>query len=323
MTERAIVIAHRGASGYLPEHTLVGKALAYGFGADYLEQDVVATRDAELVVLHDLHLDDVSDVAQRFPGRHRKDGLHYAIDFELAELEQLILFERRASGTSKAKYADRFPADIGVARIATLDDELHLIQGLNQSTGRAVGIYSEIKHPRWHREQGVDLTRLLLAKLRDFGYSQPEHSAFVQCFDASELVRVRDDLGCGLRLIQLVDNEPAFADLLTPAGLARVARYAFGLGPNHRQLVTEVAGQPSITTLTTAAREIGLRLHPYTFRREELPGYATTLEQLLEVFLDKARVDGVFCDFPDVAVRVRDRLALPMNQAPRGRNEAQ
>ncbi len=87
MTERAIVIAHRGASGYLPEHTLVGKALAYGLGADYLEQDVVATRDAQLVVLHDLHLDDVSDVAQRFPGRHRDDGLHYVIDFDLAELQ--------------------------------------------------------------------------------------------------------------------------------------------------------------------------------------------------------------------------------------------
>src|SRR5206468_1815389 len=119
MTERAIVIAHRGASGYLPEHTLVGKALAYGLGADYLEQDVVATRDAELVVLHDLHLDDVSDVAQRFPGRQRGDGLHYAIDFDLAEIQRLTLFERRTAGARTAKYPGRFPADIGVARIAT------------------------------------------------------------------------------------------------------------------------------------------------------------------------------------------------------------
>ncbi|MEO8465253.1 MAG: glycerophosphodiester phosphodiesterase [Gammaproteobacteria bacterium] len=308
MTERAIVIAHRGASGYLPEHTLVGKALAYGLGADYLEQDVVATRDAELVVLHDLHLDEVSDVAQRFPGRHRKDGLHYAIDFDLAELQHLTVFERRAPGTSTAKYPDRFPAGIGVARIATLDDELRLIQGLNQSTGRSVGVYSEIKDPQWHLEHGVDLTRLLLAKLRAFGYFQPEHTAFVQCFDANELRRVRDDLGCGLRLIQLVEDEPAFTELLTPAGLAGVARYAFGLGPSHRQLVADEGGRPHITSLTTRAREVGLRLHPYTFRREELPGYATSLEHLLEVFLGHARVDGVFCDFPDVAARVRDRL---------------
>ena len=308
MTERAIVIAHRGASGYLPEHTLVGKALAYGLGADYLEQDVIATRDAELVVLHDLHLDDVSDVAQRFPGRHRSDGLHYAIDFDLVELQQLTLFERRTPGASTAKYPGRFPAGVGVARIATLDDELSLIRGLNQSTGRAVGIYSEIKHPQWHREQGVDLSGLLLAKLRAFGYSRPEHAAFVQCFDSNELLRVRDELGCGLRLIQLVGSEPTYAELLTPAGLARVARYAFGLGPNHRQLVADEGGRPKITELTIRAGELGLRLHPYTFRREELPGYATTLEQLLAVFLGQARVDGVFCDFPDVAVRVRDSI---------------
>jgi glycerophosphoryl diester phosphodiesterase len=308
MTERAIVIAHRGASGYLPEHTLVGKALAYGLGADYLEQDVVATRDAALVVLHDLHLDDVSDVAQRFPGRHRSDGLHYVIDFDLAELQQLTLFERRTSGTGTAKYPGRFPAGIGVARIATLDDELRLIQGLNRSTGRGVGVYSEIKHPRWHREHGIDLSSLLLSKLHAFGYSRPEHAAFVQCFDANELLRVHNELGCRLRLIQLVDGEPAYADLLTPAGLAGVARYAFGLGPSHRQLVADEGGRPKITALTTRAQKLGLRLHPYTFRREDLPGYAATLEQLLEVFLLQARVDGVFCDFPDVAVRVRDRM---------------
>ncbi len=323
LTERAIVIAHRGASGYLPEHTLVGKALAYGLGADYLEQDVVATRDAELIVLHDLHLDDVSDVAQRFSGRHRSDGLHYAIDFDLAELRQLTLFERRTPGAGTAKYPRRFPAGIGVARIATLDEELRLIQGLNQSTGRAVGIYSEIKDPRWHREQGVDLTRLVLAKLRVFGYTRPEHAAFVQCFDANELLRVHDELGCELRLIQLVGTEPAYAELLTPAGLTRVARYAFGLGPSHRQLVADNDGRPGITMLTTHARELGLRLHPYTFRREDLPRYVTTLEQLLEVFLGQARVDGVFCDFPDVAVRVRDSLRGLMNLAPSGGNKAQ
>jgi glycerophosphoryl diester phosphodiesterase len=308
MTERAIVIAHRGASGYLPEHTLVGKALAYGLGADYLEQDVVATRDAELVVLHDLYLDDVSDVAQRFPGRQRSDGLHYAIDFDLAEIQRLTLFERRTAGARTAKYPGRFPADIGVARIATLDDELRLIHGLNQSTGRAVGVYSEIKSPRWHREHGIDLASLLLAKLQAFGYSQSDHAAFVQCFDASELRRVSDDLGSGLRLIQLVGSEPEYAELLTPAGLARVAGYAFGLGPNHTQLVADEGGRPRVTPLTTRAQELGLQLHPYTFRREELPDYATTLEQLLEIFLVQARVDGVFCDFPDVAARVRDNI---------------
>src|ERR671913_1263146 len=109
-----IVIAHRGASGYLPEHTLAGKALAYGLGADFLEQDVVATRDSQLVVLHDIYLDDVTDVAVRFPGRHREDGRHYVVDFDLAELQTLTVFERRAPGSSAAKFPSRFPADIGL-----------------------------------------------------------------------------------------------------------------------------------------------------------------------------------------------------------------
>ena len=306
MTERAIVIAHRGASGYLPEHTLVGKALAYGLGADYLEQDVVATRDAQLVVLHDLHLDDISDVAERYPGRHRNDGLHYAVDFDLAELAQLTLSERRQPGRSVAKYPSRFPVGTGVARITTLDEELRLIQGLNRSTGRTVGIYPEIKHPGWHREHGIDLSRLLLDRLESFGYTQHQHAAFVQCFDSSELVRVREELGCELSLIQLVGSEAEYEPLLTPAGLAEVARYADGLGPAYRQLVADERGHPRTTALTNHAKELGLKLHPYTFRREDLPSYATTLEQLLEVFLGQAGVDGVFCDFPDVAVRVRD-----------------
>jgi glycerophosphoryl diester phosphodiesterase len=306
MSERAIVIAHRGASGYLPEHTLVGKALAYGQGADYLEQDVIATRDAELVVLHDLYLDDVSDVATRFPDRHRSDGRHYAIDFDLAELRQLTLFERCAPGTRTAKYPRRFPVGIGIARIATLDEELRLIQGLNRSSGRTVGVYPEIKEPGWHRDHGVDLARLLVAKLKDFGYSRPDHAAFVQCFDARELARVKEELGCGLKLIQLVGPEQEHAALLTRAGLERLAGYAYGLGSSYGQLVEEEGGARRVTELARAARDLGLRLHAYTFRREGLPPYVETLEQLLDVFFRDVGVDGVFCDYPDVAVHARD-----------------
>jgi glycerophosphoryl diester phosphodiesterase len=309
MTERAIVIAHRGASGYLPEHTLLAKALAYGQGADYLEQDVVATRDAELVVLHDLYLDDVSDVADRFPGRQRDDGRHYVIDFDLTELRQLTLFERRAPGKPSAKYPRRFPADVGVARIAALDEELRLIQGLNKSTGRRVGIYPEVKDPVWHRDHGIDLSGLLLTKLQTFGYSEPNDRAFVQCFDGNELQRIKSELRCRLKLIQLVGADPAYDGMLTRAGLERIAGYAHGVGPSYGQLVTQQSGALRPTALTENARALGLRLHPYTFRAEELPSYASTLERLLEVFFTQVRVDGVFCDYPDVAVRVRDALA--------------
>ncbi len=307
MTPQPIVIAHRGASGYLPEHTLAAKALAHGMGADFLEQDVVATRDSQLVVLHDLYLDDVSDVARRFPGRRRGDGRHYVVDFDLAELRTLTIFERRAPGTTVAKYASRFPADVGLFGVATLEEELRLVRGLNRSTGRSAGVYPEIKEPSWHRRHGIDLARLLVAELRAFGYSNAEDAAFVQCFDTAELARLKYELGCQLRLIQLVGPDAEYADLLTPTGLRGVASYAHGLGPRYSQLVEEDGPRrPAPSALTRLAHDAGLRLHAYTFRGDDLPAYARTLEELLEFFIVKVSVDGVFCDHPDVAVRVRD-----------------
>jgi glycerophosphoryl diester phosphodiesterase len=307
MTPQPIVIAHRGASGYLPEHTLAAKALAHGLGADFLEQDVVATRDSKLVVLHDLYLDDVSDVARRFPGRHRDDGRHYVVDFDLAELRMLTIFERRAPGTSTAKYPTRFPVATGLFGVATLEEELQLIQGLNRSTGRIAGVYPEIKDPSWHRAHGIDLAELLLAELRTFGYSSAEDPVFVQCFDAAELTRLKHELGCGLRLIQLVGPEPDYGALLTTTGLRSVSAYACGLGPHYSQLVEEEGTRrPRRADLALGARDAGLALHAYTFRRDVLPAYARTLEELLELFWIEIGVDGVFCDHPDVAVRVRD-----------------
>jgi glycerophosphoryl diester phosphodiesterase len=309
MTATPLVIAHRGASGYLPEHTLAGKALAYGLGADYLEQDVVATRDSKLVVLHDLYLDDVTDVARRFPGRNRDDGRHYVIDFDLAELRALTVFERKAPGAASAKYAERFPVDTGLFGVATLEEELRLIRGLNRSMQRTVGIYPEIKEPIWHRKHGVDLARMLLDELHGFGYSRAEDPVFVQCFDPAELARVKDELGSQLRLIQLAGTGAEYASLLTAPGLRRVASYAHGLGPHYSQLIEEQGrARPNVAPLARVARDAGLQLHAYTFRRDDLPAYAHTLEDLLELFTVDVEVDAVFCDHPDVAVRVRDEL---------------
>jgi glycerophosphoryl diester phosphodiesterase len=310
MSDAPIVIAHRGASGYLPEHTLEAKALAYGLGADYLEQDVVATRDAQLVVLHDLHLDDVTDVASRFPGRQRADGRHYAIDFDLAELQQLAVSERRNPGSRSARFPERFPTDAALFRISTLDQELALIEGLNKSMRRTIGIYPEIKDPRWHHEHGVDLAGRLLAVLAAHGYSNPGSAAYVQCFDADELRRVREDLGCRLKLVQLVGEAPEYASLLTAEGLVRVAGYADAFGPSYKQLVsTTDSSTLRKSPLVDAAKRAGLKLHPYTFRRDDLPEFATDLESLLHAFFTEIGVDGLFCDQPDIAVRVRDRVA--------------
>jgi glycerophosphoryl diester phosphodiesterase len=307
MIARPLVIAHRGASGYLPEHTLESKVLAFALGADFVEQDVVATRDGALVVLHDLYLDDVTDVALRFPDRRRADGRHYVVDFDLEELRTLRIAERRAPGSFLAKYPQRFPADVSILRIATLDEELALVKGLNKTLHRSVGIYPEIKHPQWHREQGIDLAAAILDTLTAHGYASADDAVFVQCFDAVELARVRRELGSALKLVQLVGPEADYAGLLTEEGVERVASYANALGPHYSQLVRGASGnQPS--ALVALARAHALDLHPYTFRRDDLPDYATSLEQLLETFFVDIGVDGVFCDHPDVAVCMRDSL---------------
>lgn len=301
------VIAHRGASGYLPEHTREAKMLAYGQGADYLEQDVVATSDGRLVVLHDVCLDDVTDVARRFPGRRREDGRFYVIDFTLDELETLRIVERRRPGSDERVFPGRF-ADDGVEfRVVTFDEELRLVRALNATTGRTVGVYPEIKAPAFHREHGIDLAARVLETLERHGYARPEDAVVVQCFDADELKRCRHELGTRLKLAQLTEEASA-----GPVDFADVARYAEIWAPHYSALldVAGSAGSDVEIRVSERAREAtraGLELHPYTFRADAVPAYFADLEQQLEFFYAEVGVDAVFCDHPDVAVGVRAR----------------
>lgn len=154
--EKKIVIAHRGASGYLPEHTLSAKAMAYAQGADFLEQDLVMTKDDQLVVLHDHYLDRVTNVAERYPDRARKDGRYYAIDFTLAEIKSLKFTEGFSikNGQKVQTFPGRFPMGKADFRVHTFAEEIEFIQGLNHSTGKNIGIYTEIKAPWFHRRKG-------------------------------------------------------------------------------------------------------------------------------------------------------------------------
>src|SRR5204862_6275616 len=147
-------------------------------------------------------------------------GRHYAIDFDLVELRQLAVSERRRSGSRGARFPARFPPETAIFRIATLEEELALIAGLNRSMGRSVGIYPEIKDPQWHREQGNDLARLLLDKLYAHGYRDAGAAAFVQCIDAGELRRVREEPACQPKLVQLVSAAAEPAELVQRQGRA-------------------------------------------------------------------------------------------------------
>ena len=312
-----IVIAHRGASGYLPEHTLEAKALAHGMGADFLEQDVVLSGDAVPLVLHDLTLDAVTDVATRYPGRARADGHWYAIDFAWEELGGLRLRERLDPRTGRPAFPGRFPiGDPGGQspfRLHTLDTELTLIRGLNRSTGREAGIYLELKEPAWHEHQGQDLATAVLDVLGRHGYLKAGEPVYIQCFDPEQLERLHR-LVPQIPLIQLI-GEPSwwprppadFATMRATAGLDRVSRYAAGIGPwiGHLLAGTDPGGRPRCTDLVDQAHQAGLRVHPYTLRRDLLPPGFATFDSALGYLLDLG-IDGIFTDFPDLAVRCRD-----------------
>lgn len=307
---RPVVIAHRGASGYLPEHTLAAAAYAHALGADYIEQDLVMSRDDVLVVLHDVHLEMTTNVAAIFPDRARADGRYYAIDFDWSELQQLRANERINVETGQRVYPDRFPIQPGPFRLCRLEEQITLIQGLNQSTERNVGIYPEIKSPSWHAEEGKDLSAALMPVLERFGYLKPGAPIFVQCFEASELKRLRSKFKTNLPLIQLIGLDSwnhANADydsMLTAAGLKQIATYAQGIGPHLNQILasTTPTGTPILTPLVAQAHRAGLLVHPYTFRTDELPEDVPDFDALVKVFIDTVAVDGLFTDHPDQIV---------------------
>ncbi|MEM8499178.1 MAG: glycerophosphodiester phosphodiesterase [Pseudomonadota bacterium] len=331
--DNKIVIAHRGASGYLPEHTLAAKAAAHVMGADYIEQDVVMTKDDHLVVLHDPYLDRVTDVMERFPDRARDiSGIKrwLAIDFTLAEIKSLSAsqgfhFEGNDRENPISNYPNRFPIFKSGFTVPTLSEEIELIQGMNHSTGKNVGIYVEIKAPWLHLMQGKDISRAVLHTLKEYGYTTKSDRAYVQCFDAEEVRRIHDELypelGVDLKLIQLIAPknwgetlrmrdgkwQPYNNDwLFKPGAMKSLVRYADGIGPWKSLLVAEHSSQDKMvfTSMLNDAHAAGLQVHPFTFRLDpgRVPEYARDFEHLLEIFLFDLGVDGVFTDFPDRAV---------------------
>lgn len=333
MRDTPIVIAHRGASGYLPEHTLEAYRLAIEQGADYIEPDLVATRDGVLVARHEPDISETTDVSSRieFAARRRTqviDGVTYdgwfTTDFTLAELRTLRARQPRPSRPQEFN---------GRYLIPTLDEIISLAKQESQRSGRQIGIYPETKHPSWHCEQGLALEPLLIAALKGAGWSTRAAPVFVQSFESGNLRYLRKQIG--VRLIQLLDAgrlRPDGAlelplrweaggqcslfkaiappsDFSSRAGFDEIARYADGVGPWKRHIVSVTADGRLLepTQFVALAHAAGLQVHPWTFRNEAdqlATDYDGNPLAEFEQFF-KLGVDGVFADFPDTAVAAR------------------
>jgi glycerophosphoryl diester phosphodiesterase len=295
---KKVVIAHRGASGYLPEHTMPSKAMAYAMGADYLEQDIVLSKDNVPIVIHDIHLDTVTDVALKFPKKKRNDGQFYVIDFTFDELKQLNVSERFDPITNKAVFPLRYPIFTSTFKLNSLQEELQLIQGLNKSTGKNIGIYPEIKEPAFHRREGKDISKIVLKILNDYDYKTKNDHCILQCFDVDELKRIRNEFKCELFLVQLMEFKKE------EEILEEIATYADGIGPWYKQIIKgkDKNGNWKISELVEKAHKYNLKVHAYTFRADQL-GDFRSFEELLKVAMYDANIDGIFTDFPDKAVQ--------------------
>jgi glycerophosphoryl diester phosphodiesterase len=320
-----IIIAHRGASGERPEHTLASYQLAIEQGADFIEPDLVLTRDGVLVARHENEIGGTTNVADHpeFASRQTTkiiDGEQvtgwFTEDFTLAELRTLRTRERlpQLRGANTA-YDGQF-------LIPTFEEILELVRGHRERTGRWIGVYPETKHPSYFANIGLPHEAPLLSLLTQFGYDSIDDPIFIQSFEVGNLERL--NALTRVRLIQLVGDSggPAdrpgttYASMLTVDGLAAVARYANGIGP-HKDLVisrTMLGALGSSTGLVDRAHAAGLDVHPWTFRRENYflplnlrsgpdPRGAGDLAAEMRAFIAEG-VDGLFTDNPAVAAAI-------------------
>jgi glycerophosphoryl diester phosphodiesterase len=347
-----IVIGHRGASGYRPEHTLAAYELAIDMGADYIEPDVVSTKDGVLIARHENEISGTTDVSSRpeFADRYTTkiiDGAEvegwFTEDFTLAEIKTLRAKERLPQLRSTAYD--------GLYEVPTLQEVIDLAKRKSAETGRTIGIYPETKHPTYFNSVGLSLEEPLVEILTANGYTDADDAVFIQSFEVANLQRL--NTLTNVSLVQLFGGSGSqpydfvvsgdsrtYGDLVTSTGLAGIAEYAQGIGPSKGLIIPSAtvdrdgdgkaddlngdgvisdADRPlkEPTTLIDDAHAAGLLVHAYTFRNEDFflaPEYNGNPELEYERFF-KLGLDGLFSDFPDTAVAVRNRVAGNPNQA--------
>lgn len=318
---KPIIVAHRGASGTLPEHTLPAYELAIELGADYVEPDVVATKDGVLICRHECELGATTDAPQKFPQRKRKviiDGVDsegwFAEDFTLAEIKTLRA--RQAFDFRNHEFDGKY-------EVPTLEEMISCVQRKSAAVGRKVGIYPETKHPTHHQAIGLALEAPLVALLDKYGYRDRDDLCVVQSFEIANLKLLATMTK--VHLVQLMDEahkqsgdivaagaKLTYGEMMKPAGLREIAKYATTIGPWKESILPRDANNHlgKASTLIADAHTAGLAVVPYTFRNEPqflAAEYAGDPKAELRRWFDIG-VDGLFTDFPGTAVELRREL---------------
>jgi len=320
-TKKPLILGHRGACGHRPEHTLASYELAVEMGADFIEPDLVSTKDGVLVARHENDITGTTDVAQKFPDRKKKKSIDgqeiegfFTEDFTLAELKTLKAKER-------LEFRDH--SHDGKFDVPTFQEVIDLAKRLGKEKGRVIGIYPETKHPTYFRSIGLGLEAPLVKALKEAGWDKADSPVFIQSFEIQNLKDLKGMIG--VPLVFLYDepdmrpydfvaagDKRTFADLMKPAELAGIAAFAKGVGPWKRLIVGENPDKSlkAPNTFIEDAHKAGLVVHPYTFRNEArylAPDYkGDPKAEYLQFF--RLGVDGVFSDFPDTAFAAREEF---------------
>ncbi|XP_052757165.1 uncharacterized protein LOC128202103 [Galleria mellonella] len=327
-----LVIAHRGASGYIPEHTLGAYTLALTMGADYIEPDLVMTKDGYLIIRHDNELGLTTDISQHpeFADRRRKktvDGIEltgwFTEDFNLSEIKILRAIERIPTiRPGNARMNNSFS-------VMTFQEIIDLAKNFQHVQKRVIGIYPEIKHSTHFRRLGLPMEQLVVDTLHQNGYIGSNAPIYIQSFEVNNLKELKNITD--LRLLQLFDNKSTqpfdqrelgtgltYGDMATLEGLKEVAKYAYAVGPDKSYIIPRDSNNRlgKATAFVKDAHSVGLKVHPYTFRAENffLPANFQSvnsdenaigdLKSEIETYLATG-IDGLFSDHPDIPVRIR------------------